>query len=270
MRTRKPKASPRLRPPFKSAGGKYYLAPKIIKLLPPHRVYLEPFVGGGNILINKPRSYVEIASDLDRDLIGFYEVLRDRPDDLIKRSKRIPCTEESLFWASAPGKKDDAMAKAVKFLVRRRFSRGACGKSFSWSNRLRGGQPGDKNSWETIQHQLPLIAQRLQGVELCHEDAMTMIARWNYPDIAIYCDPPYMASTRTARNVFQHEMSDVDHINLLEALVKTKSSVIISGYPSELYTQMLAKWTRIDIDMPNHAGQGRTKQRRTECLWRNW
>jgi DNA adenine methylase len=51
-----------------------------------HRdVYVEPFLGGGNILLKKSRAPIEIASDLDSDLIGFYMCLRDQTRELLHR-----------------------------------------------------------------------------------------------------------------------------------------------------------------------------------------
>jgi hypothetical protein len=45
--------------------------------------------------------------------------------------------------------------------------------------------------------------------------------------------------------------------------------VAISGYPTEEYDSWLPapRWTKYTFDMPNNSGQGKTKQRRTECLW---
>ena len=37
--------------PLKWFGGKHYLAPKIIALMPPHLHYVEPFFGGGAVLL---------------------------------------------------------------------------------------------------------------------------------------------------------------------------------------------------------------------------
>ena len=37
--------------PLKWHGGKYYLAAKIVRLMPPHIHYVEPFFGGGAVLV---------------------------------------------------------------------------------------------------------------------------------------------------------------------------------------------------------------------------
>jgi DNA adenine methylase len=64
-------------------------------------------------------------------------------------------------------------------------------------------------------------------------------------------------------------MSDSDHSRLLETITRCRGMVVVSGYPHPLYDKALAGWDRIEFDMPNHAGQGRSKQRRTEVLWLN-
>jgi hypothetical protein len=43
--------------------------------------------------------------------------------------------------------------------------------------------------------------------------------------------------------------------------------VAISGYGNPLYDRALARWDRHEFDMPNHSGQGTTKERRREVLW---
>jgi DNA adenine methylase len=88
-------------------------------------------------------------------------------------------------------------------------------------------------------------------------------------DVLIYCDPPYLKATRTAPDVYAHEMSAQDHIDFLGAVVSCRATVMVSGYDHPLYRDRLAGWACHRFDMPNHSGQGKTKQRRVECLWVN-
>lgn len=71
-----------LAPPFTYFGGKQMLAGRIAALLPDHRHYVEPFAGSLAVLLAKPPSTLETVNDLDRDLMLFWRVLRDRPDVL--------------------------------------------------------------------------------------------------------------------------------------------------------------------------------------------
>jgi DNA adenine methylase len=53
------------------------------------------------------------------------------------------------------------------------------------------------------------------------------------------------------------------------AITRCRGRVAVSGYAHPLYDRALEAWERIEFDMPNHAGQGRSKQRRVEILWLN-
>ncbi len=84
------------------------------------------------------------------------------------------------------------------------------------------------------------------------------------PDWLLYCDPPYVHSTRTSRHRYKFELSDADHERLLTLLQAMPCPVMISGYPSPLYARLLADWRCISYRTRT---RGRTL---TECLWCNF
>jgi DNA adenine methylase len=192
--------------------------------------------------------------------------------------KELPYTEEIFQQAKeimrSPDWADD-VDRAVSVMVWRRFSRNGLGEDFCWSERLRGKtrpcgpQPGDKNAWETILEMMPRIAERLQGVKLHHMDAAQVIRRYNSPNTLFYLDPPYPHETRTAPDMYTHEMTAKDHEELLDLILKLRGTVFISGYHCPLYDNRLASWQFREFDMPNHSGQGEKKEPRTEVLWSN-
>lgn len=258
----------KLRPPIKRHGGKAYLARRIVALMPPHRAYCEPFLGGGSVLLNKPPAPdYEVAGDADAGLVNFWRVLAsDRSFPGLAAA--IPYAEGS-FREAATWDGGEARQWALRYLVRNRFSRGELGESFAWSDRLRGGQPGDVNAWDTIRAELPRIAERVRDVAFRHGDAVPLLLSHDGPETLTYCDPPYLHETRTARDAYDHEMTREQHETLLDALLACRGVVMLSGYRSPLYDDRLAGWHRVEWDMPNHAGQGASKQRRVECLWSN-
>jgi DNA adenine methylase len=65
-------------------------------------------------------------------------------------------------------------------------------------------------------------------------------------------------------------MSEAKHRELLDVLRRCEGKVMLSGYPSRMYDDMLAGWTRHTFDMPNHAAGGAKKDRETEVLWCNF
>jgi len=79
---------------FPYIGGKTHLSRWIADQLPQHTVYVEPFGGSASVLLNKPRSDIEVYNDLDRDIVQFFEVARDRPDELAEWVRRTPYSQE--------------------------------------------------------------------------------------------------------------------------------------------------------------------------------
>lgn len=235
--------------------------------MPPHRVYCEPYAGGLSILLNKKPAAREVAGDIDARLINCWRHLQGSPLLL----EMVADTEyaDSAFQDAArlvPAEMDGCTA-AWAFLIRNRFSRGGLGRDFAWSDRLRGGQPGDVNAWDTIRVELPTIVERIRAVEFHCCDALRLIRLNDADDALIYCDPPYLHETRTVRKAYTHEMTAKQHAELLKTLCGCRGTVLLSGYRSALYDQALEGWTRHEFDMPNHSGQGKAKQRRVECLW---
>jgi len=57
-----------MKTPLSYYGGKQQLASKIVSLIPEHKIYCEPFIGGAAVFFRKAPSEVEI--------INFYEVLQ--------------------------------------------------------------------------------------------------------------------------------------------------------------------------------------------------
>jgi DNA adenine methylase len=257
----------KIRPAVKWHGGKAYLARRIIALLPDHHRYIEPYAGGLSVLINKPRVQFEVANDLNADLIGFYRALCERNGEFLDQIQNLQYRPETFAWASLPYAGGDPLEAAVRFLIRHRFSRGGLGRTFAWSERKRGGRPGDLNAWETFKAQLPVIASRLQGVHWRCQEAIEVIREFDRPDSLFYLDPPYPHGTRTALATYDHEMTRSDHARLIETITQVRGSVAISGYANPLYDRALSDWVRHEFDMPNHSGQGRTKERRVEVLW---
>ena len=115
------------------------------------------------------------------------------------------------------------------------------------------------------------VAQRLQGVTIDNRDAIKIIERYDRTYAFLYLDPPYMLSTRRG-NLYKYEMSDEQHVTLLEAALAYTGKVAISGYANDLYDTMLADWQRIEIPTKlsiviNTEGK---KNDRMEILWTNY
>lgn len=260
-----------VRPPVKWHGGKRYLARRIVDSFPEHRVYLEPFGGAASVLLNKPPCDVETYNDIDKRITRLFRVLRDHGPKFVEKLQFTPYSQVEFEEAAEYPEDADDTAKALCDFIRWRQSFGGKGQSWSYTTgRARGGMAGDVNAWWTAIEMLPQIIDRLQRVQIVCQSAFDAIPRFDHVEGLIYCDPPYVHSTRTSPNVYHAEMSDSEHQRLAQLLHACKARVVVSGYPSDLYQELYDGWRRVDISIANHASGGRKKKRETECLWLNF
>ena len=81
-----------------------------------------------------------------------------------------------------------------------------------------------------------------------------------------YVDPPYLPETRSfGGRYYRHEMTNDDHIELLEFIKGLHGHVIVSGYHSGLYQVVLRDWKCISHRAAGSSRFGSVK--RIECLW---
>lgn len=270
--------SSKLRPIVKCHGGKHYLNPWIISHFPENYEefdYVEPYVGGGSVLLNKERAShnrIEIVNDAHLGLIQIYRALRDEPKHFISKLKRTRYTERVFLRELNKQDKEykDYMDQAMNEYVVRRMSRGGLKKAFAWSNRTRGGLPGDLNAWNTMLQQLPLVAKRIEDISIFNKPAVEVLKAFNEETTLSYCDPPYLHESRTSKDSYEHEMTTDDHIELSEVLIQYRGKVLISGYPSVLYKRLYKEWNCVKKQIANHASQQKTKSQKTEVLWMNY
>jgi DNA adenine methylase len=169
----------------------------IINLMPPHRVYIEAFVGGGNIFERKRPAPATILIDAD-----------DRCAD---------------YW-----------------------------------QKLASGAPiginGDGRAFVT------------GSITVIHGDAGQFLKSYNFlGDELVYCDPPYVMASRSGRRrIYQHEMTDEQHCDLIAVLLTLPAAVMLSGYRNTIYDELLAHWRRVDFQAMTRGGV------RTESVWMNY
>ena len=102
-------------------------------------------------------------------------------------------------------------------------------------------------------------------VHLVNECAYHFLTHYEYTGTElIYSDPPYLTPTRTSRRKYRFDYTQQDHIRLLELLKSLPCSIILSGYPSLLYDDLLGDWRTLELQAMTRGGP------RTEKLWFNY
>jgi DNA adenine methylase len=171
----------------------------------------------------------------------------------------------------SPGNDPNPVLRAEAYYVRCWMSLAGRKDRFAplTRNRTRRGANEQASAWLTAVEGLPAVHARLRRVAILHHKGLDVIREQDGPRTLFYLDPPYLAETRTAADVYTHEMTAADHAELLDLVCQCRGKVLLSGDRSELYDERLRGWTRHEFDLPNQAAGGRQKRRMTEVVWCN-
>lgn len=285
--------------PIKTHGGKWYLAQEIVRRMPPHLVYCEPFCGGCSVLFARDpnQDWYEGASDYDGSakMRGSSEVVNDINGELtnfwdcLKNVSAFKCMQRTLDatpfseaeYTSALSVVDSPpgsvapVDRAVAFFIRCRQSRQGLQKDFATvsRNRTRRFINEQVSSWLTAIDGLEDIHARLQRVLILNRPALEVIRTQDGPKTLFYLDPPYLDETRVSHGEYgEHEMSPEDHEDLLKVIHRIKGKFLLSGYRSDLYNDYAAGygWRRVEKQIDCKASSQEVKPVKTECLWMNF
>jgi len=127
--------------------------------------------------------------------------------------------------------------------------------------------------------QLPEAVARLRQTQIENAPALRVLERYCTPTSLAYLDPPYVSSTRRGGG-YSCEMTDTDHAELVEAILRLPGRFVLSGYAHPVYAPLeAAGWQRIDFQVAcraagrtrvsklQGAGSALAKQPRTESVW---
>lgn len=275
-------------------GGKFRLAPKLLEIFPPHRVYTEAFGGGASVLLLKPRSYAEIYNDLDGEVVNVFRVLQNQ-----RKAKRLeaalrltPYARQEFLLSYKRGQTDIERARRTIIRSFMGFGSGSISRmkasragfntrlssvmstGFRWNSNQSGTTPA--NDWSHYPSNIDQFCERLQGVVIEQRDAREIIQKMDSAETLHYVDPPYPGSSRkigngtTPEHRYRHEMTrPQDHESLAEFLRSLAGMVIISSYPSELYSRLYAGWQTVSWTGGQFCFANTGAQKRTEMVWLN-
>ena len=103
------------------------------------------------------------------------------------------------------------------------------------------------------------------AVELVNADCHGYLADFAFDGSElVYSDPPYLRAARKSGRRYRHDYGDADHAALLELLKGLPCAVMVSGYPSALYDELLCGWRSVALQVMNQAGVV------TEKVWFNF
>lgn len=254
-------------------GGKNAMAEWIIDQFPHHRCYVELFGGGASVLIQKPRSAVEVYNDKWDAVVTFFKVLRDQCEALQNYVEHMPYSRSLRNKLQEKMEKDafesDVAKAGTFFFLNRSGFDGEIYGSFSFTKQV------ENNKAKTLYkkaRQLHLFNERFKGVYIENLDFTEAIEKYDGEDTFFYCDPPYLE-----RNHYVLDFDKRDHIRLGKRLKQVEGKVMLSYYPHTLLQSLYPKdeWFRVEKQSVLYSQKkkkelGQTKDTSTEMLLMNY
>lgn len=161
----------------------------------------------------------------------------------------------------------DAFERAAGFLVKCWQGHGfrTNGYKVGWKNDVQGRESMYALwNWYRLPEWIVDIAERLRKVQIENRSALEVIERFNYENVFMYLDPPYLLGVRTAKQ-YKHEMLDTEHEELLKLILQSNAKIMISGYESDMYNDYLHNWRKATFQScAEHHGT------RQEVVWMNY
>lgn len=222
---------------FKWYGGKLRMAQEINLLIPEHEAYYEPFCGSAAVLLNHPRSPLEVINDLDPEISHFFRVLADeeKGKELVERLSKL-YYGKWVFDEAIQAKKQhyrgmSDIEKAVKTFIlitqsfnglRKNFSRQAYRDTIAYR--------------ENIRMNIPFAHERLANVKVLNMDGIDLIGRLvNNEKAFLFLDPPYRKELRGvgADRAYTCELSHKEQVRLLTTICRARCKIMLCGYRAE-------------------------------------
>lgn len=242
----------------------------MVELIPEHHSYVEPFFGSGAVLFNKPVSDIETVNDLDSDVVNLFRCIQKDSERLARLVMTTPFSREEYerqFEGCTSTLYASNFQRAAGFLIKCWQGHGfrTNGYKVGWKNDVVGREKAYALwNWYRLPDWIIDITERLRKVQIENRPALEVIERFNYSQVFMYLDPPYMLGTRSGKQ-YMHEMTDAEHEELLQMILQSRAKIMISGYETDMYNDYLSGWEKKQFSSCAERGKPRV-----ETVWMNY
>jgi len=259
-----------MRTPISYYGGKQRMINHILPLIPPHRIYVEPFFGGGSIFFAKGPSFLEVINDTNDNVVNFFRIMKTRLPELNAEIDATLYSESDYkrarkIYRSPRGYSRMNRAWAFWIVSNNSFAHSTLNGGVKFDQGTNGSHTGIV--FDRRKKQLKEYEGRLAQVQIECRDALNVIDRRDDPETFFYLDPPYPGADQGPYKGYTSEVLQ----KLLDVLTGIKGKFMLSNYPSELLDQyvILNDWHVKLFDMRLSAPK-RNGDRKREVLVMNY
>lgn len=204
-----------------------------------------------------------MINDLNTEIVNLFRVLRDEEQAsiLIEQLHRTPYALSEYLEAYASS--SQAVEQARRTVLRFHAAFAAdCMREGQVTGFKVSTEGREVKGWVNYPESLRAVVTRLRGVIVENRDALDVLKRYQSSTTLFFVDPPYLASTRSSKRTYKHELSDAQHEALAAVLHEVEGMVVLAGYPSPLYDRLYAGWQCVTREARTCVGS-----LRTEALW---
>jgi len=222
-----------MKTPITYYGGKQNLTSEILSMIPSHKIYVEPFFGGGAVFFAKGKSYLEVINDKNEMLMNFYHQCIDNFEALQHKVQHTLCSEAEF--------------KRARTIYNNPFHRNRIDKAWAvWvmTNMSimatpRGGWKRDNGTGGSHigivldNHRKRFtnrIHERLATVQISCSDALDVIRQRDSSETFFYLDPPYIGADQKHYKGYNEN----DFHQLLDILEGIHGKFILSHFNCDI------------------------------------
>lgn len=255
-----------MKTPITYYGGKQTLLKYSLPLIPQHRMYCEPFFGGGAVFFAKRKSDVEVINDINGEVINFYKVIKTKFSELQKEIQSTLHSRELYKKAMEIYKNPEKYSDVKRaWALWTATNQGFAGMIGSW------GFGKDDSKEAALANKRDAFTkdyeQRLTKVQVESNNAIKVIKRCDDKETFIYADPPYIGSDQGHYKGY----SESDYRELLDTLAKVKGKFLLSSYPSKILTAYINKYKwKVQMITKSIAVTKHTDKLKTEMIVMNY
>lgn len=230
-----------MKPAISYYGGKQNLLNKhIMPMIPHHKIYVQPFVGGGTIYWAKQKSQFQYINDFDIKITNLYNVIQNHYEQFkhymygtthaqfihTEAKEYIKWFDQQYLINNNYSFQYDKIKLAWSIWVSSNMSfTKIIGGGFAFANSNNQPKSSANRKFRMINGQ---YNKRIKNTIIYTKDAIDVIKQTDSNQTFFYFDPPYDGSDCGSYQGTQQVFN-----RLLDILPNIKGKFILSSYPSE-------------------------------------
>jgi len=213
---------------FCRVGGKTRLKTRIVELIPDHKIYVEPFIGGGSVFFKKKLADLNIINDLDVDIYNIYSDMSIVGDQL--KDADFTADREKFYKLLNT---TDLVNKKFRlyrnlYLSINSFVGDRASYNKHRETKKNSGIKYKTDKWKNLLDR--------ENIMILNKDWKQVVTEYDSPDTFFYFDPPY-------ENMKKYSVGSVDINHLFNVLSKIKGKWILSYKNCEKIKNLFFEYT---------------------------